>query len=161
MTQYKEDDLLEIMEQASLWPPLKIKVNYHNSPYELKMIDKGDWCDLYLAEDVFMKEGEFKYLSMGISIELPQGYEAIMAPRSSTFKRWGIIQTNSIGVIDNSYNGDNDIWMMPAYATREVEIPAGTRLCQFRIQKKQPRMEFISVSSLGNKDRNGLGSTGA
>ena len=108
-----------------------------------------------------MNKGDFKYLSMGISIELPQGYEAIMAPRSSTFKRWGIIQTNSIGVIDNSYNGDNDIWMMPAYATRDVRIPAGTRLCQFRIQKKQPMLEFISVDSLGNEDRNGLGSSGA
>lgn len=108
-----------------------------------------------------MNEGEFKYLSMGISMELPKGYEAIMAPRSSTFKRWGIIQTNSIGVIDNSYCGDNDIWMMPAYATRRVEIPAGTRLCQFRIQKKQPDLAFLSVDSLGNENRNGLGSTGA
>ena len=96
MAQYK-DNLSEIMEQASLWPPLKIKVNYHGSPYELKLTPNGDWCDLYLAEDVTMSEGSFKYLSMGVSIELPQGYEAIMAPRSSTFKNWGIIQTNSIG----------------------------------------------------------------
>ena len=160
MTQYR-DNLSEIMEQASLWPPLNIKVNYHGSPYELKMTPNGDWCDLYLAEDTIMHEGRFKYLSMGISMELPQGYEAIMAPRSSTFKRWGILQANSIGVIDNSYNGDDDIWMMPAYATRYVEIPAGTRLCQFRIQKKQPQLQFIPVSSLGNENRNGLGSTGA
>lgn len=160
MVEY-ETDLSEILEQASLWPPLKIKINYHNTEDRLKLTPNGDWCDLYLAENVSMKKGDFKYLSMGISMELPQGYEAIMAPRSSTFKRWGLIQTNSIGVIDNSYNGDNDIWMMPAYATKDIEIPAGTRLCQFRIQKKQLMIEFIPVSSLGNQDRNGLGSSGA
>ena len=98
---------------------------------------------------------------MGVSIELPEGYEAIMAPRSSTFKRWGIIQTNSIGVIDNSYCGDDDIWMMPVYATRDVEIPAGTRICQFRIQKKQPDLAFVFTHSLGNENRSGLGSSGA
>ena len=160
MTQYREN-LSEIMEQASLWPPLNILVNYHGTPQEIILNPDGDWVDLYVAEDTHLDEGEFKYISMGISMELPQGYEAIMAPRSSTFKRWGLIQTNGIGVIDNSYNGDNDIWMMPAYATRAVEIPAGTRLCQFRIQKKQPVIRFNSVDSLGNKDRNGLGSSGA
>ena len=160
MTQYREN-LSEIMEQASLWPPLDIKVNYHCFPYELELTPQGDWVDLYVAEDTHLHEGEFKYISLGISMELPQGYEAIVAPRSSTYKRWGLIQTNSIGVIDNSYNGDNDIWMMPAHATRAVDIPAGTRLCQFRIQKKQPMVRFVSVDSLGNEDRNGLGSSGA
>ncbi len=160
MTQYKED-LSDIMEKASLWPPLTIKVNYHNSPYKLNLTPKGDWCDLYVAEDTHMEVFEFKYISMGISMELPQGYEAIMAPRSSTFKKWGIIQTNGIGVIDNSYCGDNDIWMMPAFAAvKTIDIPAGTRLCQFRIQKKQPMIDFMEVESLGNKDRNGLGSSG-
>ena len=137
-----------------------IKINYHNSPYTLQMTDIGDWCDLYLAEDITLKKDDFKYLSMGVSMELPDKYEAIMAPRSSTFAKWGILQTNGIGVIDNSYNGDDDIWMMPCYATRDVEIPAGTRLCQFRIQEKQPSLKFAAVKSLGNDARGGLGSTG-
>ena len=107
-----------------------------------------------------MKAGERRYISQGISMKLPQGYEAIMAPRSSTFKRYGILQTNSIGVIDNSYCGDDDIWMFPAYATRDVEIPAGARICQFRIIKSQPRLVFTSVDSLGEENRGGLGSTG-
>ena len=93
-------------------------------------------------------------------MKLPEGYEAIMAPRSSTFKNWGITQTNSIGVIDSSYCGDNDIWMFPAHATKTVTIPAGTRICQFRIQEEQPKIKFIPVSSLGNEARGGLGSTG-
>lgn len=93
-------------------------------------------------------------------MKLPEGYEAIMSPRSSTFKNWGLIQTNSIGVIDSTFNGDNDIWMFPAYATKAVTIPAGTRLCQFRIQKEQPKIEFNVVESLGEEDRGGLGSSG-
>lgn len=137
-----------------------ILVNYHNSPYKLKMDKKGDWCDLYCIEDVSLNKGDFKLISQGISIKLPEGYEAIIAPRSSTFKKYGILQANGIGIIDNSYCGDGDIWMFPAYATRDVVIEAGTRICQFRIQKKQPRLEFISVSSLGEEDRGGFGSTG-
>ena len=137
----------------------EILINYHDSPYELKMIDKGDWIDLYTIETVSLKEGERAYISQGISMQLPAGYEAIMAPRSSTFKRWGLLQTNGIGVIDNSYCGDNDIWMFPALATRDVTIPAGARICQFRIQEKQPHITFKAVSSLGNDNRGGLGST--
>ena len=93
-------------------------------------------------------------------MQLPDGYEAIIAPRSSTFKKWGIIQANGIGIIDNSYCGDDDIWMMPVWSTREIHIPAGTRIAQFRIQKKQPVINFISVDSLGTKNRGGFGSTG-
>jgi dUTP pyrophosphatase len=93
-------------------------------------------------------------------MELPRGYEAIVAPRSSTYKKYGLLQTNSIGVIDNSYNGDDDIWMMPVLAMREVWIPKGARLCQFRIQKKQPSIDFVEVESLGNNARGGFGSTG-
>lgn len=150
-----------LIEQILDIGSLPVKINYHDTPYELKITDIGDWCDLYVAQDEEFAAGESGLISLGISMQLPVGYEAIVAPRSSTFKRWGLIQTNSIGVIDNSYCGDNDIWMMPVYATRDVKIPAGTRLCQFRIQQKQPIIKFISVDSLGNKDRNGLGSTGA
>lgn len=137
-----------------------IKVKYLPGAHELEQTEWGSWIDLYTYEDVTIKQGEQKYINLGFAMELPQGYEAIMAPRSSTFKTWGITQTNSIGVIDCTYNGDNDIWVFPAYATKTITIPAGTRLCQFRIQKEQPQINFESVSSLGNNDRNGLGSTG-
>ena len=91
---------------------------------------------------------------------MPEGYEAHIAPRSSAFKRWGIIQANSVGVIDNSYCGDNDIWMMPVYATRFTKIHKNDRICQFRIVEKQPHLEFEVVDHLGNEDRGGFGSTG-
>ncbi len=98
-------------------------------------------------------------LPLGIAMELPKGYEAIVAPRSSTYKKYGIVQTNSIGVIDNSYCGDNDQWRMPVYFTQDVVIPKGSRIAQFRIQAKQPEINFITVESLGNTDRGGFGST--
>lgn len=139
----------------------KIYVNYHNTPYRLAKISQGDWIDLYCAEDTELKAGDFKYISQGVSIKIPEGYESILAPRSSTFKRWGILQANSIGILDNSFCGDDDIWMMPVYATRDVMIPAGTRICQFRIQKNQPELEFVEVESTGEANRGGWGSTGA
>ena len=97
---------------------------------------------------------------MGVAMQLPQGYEAILAPRSSTFKRYGLLQSNSIGIIDSTYNGDDDIWCMPVVATKDIYIPKGTRICQFRIQKEQPKIHFVSVPSLGNENRNGFGSSG-
>lgn len=129
---------------------------------EIYNIEKhGDWFDLRTIEDVKMERGDFKYISLGVCIELPKGYEAIVAPRSSTFKNFGIIQANSIGIIDETYNGDNDVWHFPAYCLwRETLIPAGTRLCQFRIIEHQPNLAFAISSELGNKDRGGLGSTG-
>lgn len=140
---------------------LEVKIKYFdkNSP-KLEKFDYGSWIDLYLAEDVKLKSGQRAYLPMGVAMELPKGYEAIMTPRSSTYKRWGILQTNSIGVIDSSYSGDNDEWMMPVLATRDIKIPKETRLCQFRIQKEQPNFNFVEVNHLG-KNRFGLGSTGA
>ena len=107
-----------------------------------------------------MQTGEFKLISLGFACQLPDGYEAILAPRSSTFKRYGILQTNSIGVIDNSFASDSDLWMFPAYATRPVVIAKGTRICQFRIQKKQPTIDFIPVEHLTASKRGSFGSTG-
>ena len=138
-----------------------INVHYLPGAPHLQMSDKGDWCDLYVYEDVTMVAGEQKYISQGVAMQLPEGFEAIVAPRSSTFKRWGLLQTNGIGIIDNSFCGDDDIWIFPALATRDVTIPKGTRICQFRIQKKQPSLIFNTVASLGNIKRGGLGSTGA
>ena len=139
---------------------MKIKVKYHADILPLEINDKGDWIDLRAAEDMKLWAGHDYYIPLGISVELPEGYEAHIAPRSSAFKRWGIIQANSVGVIDHSYCGDNDIWMMPVYATRFAEIKKNDRVCQFRIVEKQPHLEFETVDHLGNEDRGGFGSTG-
>ena len=139
-----------------------IKIKYHTDEIEkLRYIDgKSDWIDLRAAEDVELKAGEFKLISLGVSMELPKGYEAHVVPRSSTFKTWGILQTNSIGIIDESYCGDNDIWKMPVYATRDTTIHKNDRICQFRIEKHQPTIKFEEVNTLGNEDRSGFGSSG-
>lgn len=139
---------------------MKIKVKYHTDILPIEMNEKGDWIDLRASEDMVLRPGFSYYIPLGISVELPEGYEAHIAPRSSTFKNWGIIQTNSVGVIDNSYFGDNDIWMMPVYATRSTEIKKNDRICQFRIVEKQPHLEFETVDHLNNEDRGGFGSTG-
>ena len=136
-----------------------IQIRYLPDSPALEKINKGDWIDLYCYEDTVLSAGDFALISQGIAMQLPQGYEAIMAPRSSTFKRWGILQANSIGIIDNTYCGNDDIWMFPAYATRSVTIPKGTRICQFRIQKNQPDIEFVEVDKLG-ANRGSFGSTG-
>ena len=139
---------------------MKIKVKYHADILPLEMNEKGDWVDLRAAEDMVLRPRGIYRISLGISVELPEGYEAHIAPRSSTFKNWGIIQTNSVGIIDNSYCGDNDIWMMPVYATLFTEIKKNDRICQFRIVEKQPHLEFETVDHLGHEDRGGFGSSG-
>lgn len=142
---------------------LIIKIKYHdNALQELCKIegDKSDWVDLRSAETVEMKQGEYRLISLGVSMQLPEGYEAHVAPRSSTFKNFGIILANSVGVIDESYCGDNDIWKFPAIALRDTKIYKGDRICQFRIMKKMPEITFVEVETLGNIDRGGLGSTG-
>ena len=140
-----------------------IKIKYHTDEIEkLRYIDgKSDFIDLRAAEDVELKAGEFKLISLGVSMELPKGYEAHIVPRSSTFKTWGILQTNSIGIIDESYCGDNDIWKMPVYATRDTTIHKNDRICQFRIEKHQPTIKFEEVEHLEGKERGGFGSSGS
>ena len=142
---------------------MKIKIKYFTNEIEkLKFIDgaKSDWIDLRSAQTVELKAGEFKLIPLGVAMQLPENYEAHMAPRSSTFKNWGIIQTNSVAVIDESYCGDNDEWRYPVYATRDTVINVNDRICQFRIMEKQPKVEFEEVEILGNDDRGGIGSTG-
>ena len=141
----------------------KIRIRYFTEAIDkLDYIDgKSDWIDLRASEDVVLKAGEFKLIPLGVAMELPQGYEAHIVPRSSTFKTWGIIQTNSMGVVDCSYCGDNDMWRMPAYATRDVEIHVNDRICQFRIMKNQPKISFEEVEHLDNEDGGGFGSTGS
>lgn len=140
----------------------EIKIKYHSKDIEkLTYIDgKSDWIDLRAAEDVTLKAGEFKLINLGVSMKLPEGYEAHIVPRSSTFKNFGIIQTNHQAVIDNSYCGDNDIWRYPAYALKDTEIHVNDRICQFRIVENQPRIQFEEVEFLDGQDRGGIGSTG-
>lgn len=140
---------------------MKIKVKYHHPDLiRLEKITQGDWIDLRAAENIRMKAGEFKLIPLGVSMEIPAGYEANCVPRSSTFKNCGILQTNSYGVIDNSYCGDNDVWFFPAYATRDTTIHFNDRICQFRINKIQEPCEIEEVEVLGNENRGGHGSTG-
>ena len=140
----------------------KIQIKYHSDKIDkLTYIDgKSDWIDLRAAEDVVLKKGEFKLINQGVSMKLPEGYEAIIAPRSSTFKNFGLIQTNSIGVIDETYCGNEDVYRYPVYAVRDTEIHVNDRICQFRIQKHQPKITFEEVESLDGPSRGGFGSTG-
>lgn len=139
-----------------------IRIKYFTDKIDkLTYIDgKSDWIDLRAAEDVDMKKGEFKLIPLGVAMELPRGYEAHVVPRSSTFKNFGIIQTNHQGVIDCSYCGDNDQWFMPAYALRDTQIHVNDRICQFRIVENQPKIIFDEVEHLEHEDRGGIGSTG-
>lgn len=128
---------------------------------ELDYIDsKSDWIDLRSAETIEIKKGEFKLIPLGVAMQLPQGYEAHITPRSSTYKNFGIIQANHMGVVDRSYCGDNDMWRFPAIALRDTIINANDRICQFRIVENQPKIKFVKVDKLENKDRGGFGSTG-
>ena len=140
---------------------LTILVRYHDPDIEkLSVTANGDWVDLRCADTVHLDAGQFAILPLGVSMRLPDGYEAHIAPRSSTFKRWGILQTNGVGVVDNSYSGDNDIWGMPVYATRETNIYKGDRVCQFRIMRRMEPVHFEEVPHLDGDDRGGFGSTG-
>ena len=136
---------------------LMVKINMHGNPMPVK---HGDWIDLCTAEDVSMKKGEIRVISLGISVELPEGYYAKVLSRSSSPNRWGIIQANSVGIIDNEYSGDGDIWGFVAYAVRDTEIPKGTRIAQFCVVKQEVEIKLVEVERLGNPDRGGFGSTG-
>ena len=140
---------------------LIVKVKYFDSDLpKIQKIEIGDWIDLRASQDVTMKAGEHRLIPLGISMELPKGYEAHVAARSSTFKHWGILQTNPPAIIDESYCGDNDQWLFSAIAMRDTHIKKGDRICHFRIVKKMPEIEFIEVETLDNPDRGGFGSTG-
>lgn len=166
---------------------LKIKIKYFEGATKIGKIEKGSWIDLYAAKDVRVYEGERAMIPLGVAMQLPDGYEAHLAPRSSTFKTWGIIQTNSVGVIDYTFMGDGDQWHLPVYCVtpkvkvkkpsflRKIlnvfstkkkdyrgytDIKAGDKICQFRIIEEMPNVEFEEVKYLENKDRGGFGSTG-
>ncbi|HHD2602860.1 dUTP diphosphatase [Clostridium perfringens] len=150
-----------------------IRIKYFNKATKLKKITKGNWIDVYANKDVFVKCGERAMVPLGFALELPEGWEGHLAPRSSTFKTWGIIQTNSVGVVDDTYIGDNDQWHMPVYCLQGKDIESengeevkgtwirkGDKIGQFRIMEVMPEIEFEEVESFGNKDRGGFGTTG-
>ena len=139
-----------------------INIKYHDKDLEeIEKIPQGDWIDLRCANDVHLSQGESMIISLGVSMKIPEGYEAHLVPRSSTFKKYGLLQTNSMGVIDNSYSGDGDVWGMPVYATRDVDIKKNERICQFRVMEKMPHLTFTKVEHLSDVNRGGWGSTGS
>lgn len=148
---------------------LHVRIKYFEGATHLEAISIGDWIDVYARKDVVIPVNTAAYIPLGFAMQLPQGYEAHLAPRSSTFKKWGIIQVNSVGVIDSSYCGDGDEWLMPVYCLKGnnescgityTKIKQGDKIGQFRILKKQPKLAFDVVETLGNEDRGGFGSTG-
>lgn len=150
------------MNELSVNTPA-LKILYRRDLYpELEEITcKGNFVDLRCAETVELKKGEFALISLGVCIELPQGYWGQVVPRSSTFKNYGIIQTNSFGVIDTEYCGVNDIWRLPVLATRDTIILVNERICQFRIVKDIPFLiKEEKIENWNNEDRGGFGSTG-
>ena len=138
-----------------------MKIRYHREKYpalpEVKKM--GNFIDLYSAEQYTLKKGEFALINLGISIELPEGYWAQIVPRSSTYKKYKVIQTNSFGVIDSEYCGDDDIVMLPVYATEDTVIPANERICQFTIYR-DTKFDIEEVDKLEGPNRGGFGSTG-
>ena len=140
---------------------MKIEVKYFDKEIDkLEKISKGDLIDLRSAETVEMKAGEYRLIKLGVGMRLPEGYEAHVYPRSSTFKNFGVILANSVGIIDNSYSGNDDQWCFPAIALRDTIIHKNDRICQFRIMKNQPELEFIEVEELDEMSRGGIGTTG-
>ena len=139
---------------------MRIKIKYTRDILPIEKIKQGAWIDLRCGEDIQLKAGDYCQIPLGVAMELPKGFEALVVPRSSTFRKYGILLVNSVGVIDPAYCGDGDEWCFPAYATRDVTIPKNERICQFRILYGQPDCELAVVDSLDNPDRGGLGSTG-
>ena len=137
-----------------------IKIKYLTNVRPIEEISVGDWIDLRAAETIKLRKGEFRLIPLGVAIQLPKGYEAIVSPRSSTYKNFGVIMTNSIGVIDESYCGDADQWHFPALAMRKTVIHKDDRICQFRIMRHQPEVDIVVVNKLNNPNRGGIGSTG-
>lgn len=138
-----------------------IEIKYFDDSFpKLEQIDIGNWIDLRSSEEVKLKAFEFKLIPLGVAMKLPEGYEAHIAPRSSTFKNFKVIQVNSVGVVDSSYCGNEDMWKMPVLAIEDTVIHKGDRICQFRIMKSQPKIRFIESDLSGNENRGGFGSTG-
>lgn len=148
------------MEKSLNTKEIKIKFKDPKIYKEFNHIDVGDWIDLRTNDVITIKKGQYRMIDLGVAMELPKGYEALLVPRSSTFKNYGVLQANSVAVVDNSFKGNADYWSFLVLATKDVTIPKGTRICQFRIIENQPKIEFKVVDKLENKNRGGIGSTG-
>lgn len=140
---------------------MELKIRYLADIPHIEKISKGDWIDLRAAEDIDLQAGEYKRIPLGVAIELPEGYEALVAPRSSTFEKHHVMLANSLGVIDEFYKGDDDQWHFSAVAVEDCHIKKGDRICQFRIIEHQPEFAIREVDHLGNQNRGGFGSTGS
>ena len=151
----------EYGEEGEIMDVKTINIKYVKDGMDkIEILSGGDWIDLRIAEDISLEAGEFKLIPLGVAMMLPKGYEALLIPRSSTFKKYGIIQANSVGLIDETYCGNNDEWHFPAYATRNISIHKNTRICQFRIIEHQPSVGIVEVTELSEINRGGFGSTG-
>ena len=139
---------------------MEIKIKYLKDIEPLEIIEGGDLIDLRCAEDTYMRKGDYRLIPLGVAMELPENYGAHVYPRSSTFKNYGILMANSVGIIDNSYNGPNDQWHLPAYATRDILIPKNARIAQFMLVYRQPKVDLVTFENLDNENRGGIGSTG-
>lgn len=139
---------------------MDIKIKYLKDIEPLEIIEGGDMIDLRCAEDTYMRKGDYRLIPLGVAMELPEGYGAHVYPRSSTFKNYGIMMANSVGIIDHAYKGESDQWHVPAYATRDIRIPKNARIAQFRIVECQPNVKLVTVETLENENRGGIGSTG-
>ncbi len=148
------------MEKSLNTKEVKIKFKDPKVYEKFNHIEVGDWIDLRTIDVVTLKKGQFRKVDLGVAMELPAGYEALLVPRSSTFKNYGVLQANSMAVVDNSFKGDDDYWSFLVLATEDVTIPKGARICQFRIMKNQPKINFKVVDKLDNDNRGGMGSTG-
>lgn len=157
----KEEHITTMEEWfENLSKPLEIKVKYFCEMEPITPFANGDWYDLRSARTVKIEKGHYAQIPLGVGMILPEGYEANIVPRSSTFRKYHILQTNSYAVIDNSYSGENDMWMLPVYATEDTIIRKNDRICQFRINKKQDTVKFVTVEHLNPDSRGGFGSTG-
>lgn len=159
---YDNQCCFDFRKKGSVFLTEQIKIKYFTNQIDkLDYVDgKSDWIDLRASEEVAMRQGEFRLIPLGVAMELPEGYEAHVVPRSSTYKNFGLIQANHCGVIDHSYQGDNDMWYVPMIAMRDTVIHVNDRICQFRIVKNQPKIQFLEVEHLAGQDRGGFGSTG-
>lgn len=143
----------------------RIKIKYLSKNIDHAVVsEKGDWIDLRCAHEVELKQGEFCLIHLGVAMELPEGYEAWLTSRSSMCKNFGIVHCDDLGIIDNSYNGDTDEWLLPVIAVRDTVIHVNDRICQFRLHKTMKEecgtIVFDVVETLGNPGRGGVGSTG-
>lgn len=165
MSKFEEETEFEFKEEIypieSIIEPLELKIKYHDPELiHIEQNDNSSWIDLRCAENLELKAGEDKLISLGVSIKVPDNWEGQIVPRSSTFKNWGILQVNSKGIIESNYASNEDIWKMWVYAVRDTKINKNDRICQFRIAEKQPKLNIIEVDDMEYETRGGFGSTG-